>query len=104
MLVRPSVRWLVGWLIGWSVCPYITLSAFFSAVCGQIDLKFSRDLHIDLLFQFNFLFFLDSSSNSSFSSFFSSEIDFVYIFIAYSEMDAFYLLTHRDIWWSNLET
>jgi hypothetical protein len=33
------------------------LSAFFLAVCGWIDLKFGRDLHVDLLFQFLFFFF-----------------------------------------------
>jgi hypothetical protein len=61
---------------------HIILSVFFSAVCGQIDLKFGRDLHVDLLFQYLLFFFLSSysnfsfSSSSSFSSFssFSSEI------------------------------
>ena len=40
------------WLVGPSVGPHITLSAFFSAVCGWINLKFGRDLHVNLLFQF----------------------------------------------------
>ena len=48
MLVRPSV--------GLLVCPHITLSAFFSAVCEWINLKFGRDLHVHLLFQFLFFF------------------------------------------------
>jgi hypothetical protein len=56
---------LVGWSVRPSVGSYIALNAFFS-VCGRIDLKFGGVLHIDLLFLF--LFFLISSSNSSFSS------------------------------------
>jgi hypothetical protein len=44
------------------------LSAIFSAVCRWINLKFGRDLHVYLLFQFLFFFFLNSASNSSFSS------------------------------------
>jgi hypothetical protein len=70
---------------GWMVHPHITLSVFFSAFCGWIDLKFGRDLHVDLLFQFLFFLFLNSSSNSSFSSFpssFSSENKFIKIMIA----------------------
>jgi hypothetical protein len=57
--------------------PHITMNAFFSAVCGQIDLKFGRDLHFDQLLHLLFFFFLNSSFNSffsSFSSFSSSEI------------------------------
>jgi hypothetical protein len=59
-------------MVGPSVHPYITLSAFFSAVCGRIDLKFGKDLHVDLLFQFLFFFFLNSSKSS-----FSSELEFI---------------------------
>jgi hypothetical protein len=82
---------------GWSVRPHITLSAFFSAVCRWIDLKFGRDLHVDLLFQFLF-FFLNSSSNSSSSS----EIE-LYIFSKpILKLDAFCLL-NRDILWLNLK-
>ena len=81
LLVRPSFRPLVGCL----VCPHITLSAFFLAVCRWIDLKFDRDLYFDLLFKFLFFFFFLNSSNSSYSSF-SSEIEFVYIFKAHSEI------------------
>jgi hypothetical protein len=95
--VDPSVRWLVR------LSPY-HFSAFFSAVCGWNYLKFGRDLHVDLLFQFLLFFFLNSSSNSSFSSAFYSEIEFVYIFIAHSEMDAFCLLTQFNNLKSNLIT
>jgi hypothetical protein len=42
-----------------------------------IDLKFGRDLHVDLLFQFLLFFFLSSSSFSSFSSFSSEIIIFI---------------------------
>jgi hypothetical protein len=56
-ILRPLVCWLVGWSVGCSVSPHITLRAFFSAVCGWIDLKFGRDLHVDLLLQFLFFFF-----------------------------------------------
>ena len=52
--------------------PHITLNAFFSAVCRWIDLKFGRDLHVDLLFQFLLLFFLSSSSSFSLFSFLAS--------------------------------
>jgi esterase/lipase len=64
----------VGGLVGLSVGPHITLNVIFSAVCGQIDLKFGRDLYVGLLFQFLLFFFLNSSSNSSFSS----EIKLIY--------------------------
>jgi hypothetical protein len=40
----------VGRLVSPMVRPHITLSTFFSAVCGRIDLKFGRDFHVDLLF------------------------------------------------------
>jgi hypothetical protein len=83
---RPPDGWSVGWMIGWMVQPHITLSAFFSAVCKWIDLKFGRDLHIDLLFQFLF-FFLNSSSNSS------SEIKIIYLKTSSEVLDAFCLLT-----------
>jgi hypothetical protein len=82
--IRDFVRWAVGWSVGplvrWSVGPHITLNIIFSAVCGQIDLKFGRDLLGDLLFQFLLFFFLSFSSNSSFSPFssFSSEIKLIY--------------------------
>jgi hypothetical protein len=46
-----------------------------SAICGRIDLKLT--LHVKLLFQFLLLFFL-SSSNSSLSSFYSSEIKLIH--------------------------
>jgi uncharacterized membrane protein YgcG len=36
---------------------HITINVIFSDVCGQIDLKFGGDLHVDLLFQFLLLFF-----------------------------------------------
>jgi hypothetical protein len=36
----------------WSVHPHITLNEIFLAVRGRIDLKFGKDLHINLLFQF----------------------------------------------------
>jgi hypothetical protein len=50
---------------------------FFSALCGRIDLKFGRNLHVDLLFQFLLFVFLNSSSNSPFSSSFSSELKLI---------------------------
>jgi hypothetical protein len=56
--VHPLVRLLGGWLVGLS--QYQCMSAFFSAICGQIDLKFGRDLQVDLVFQFLF-FFLGAS-------------------------------------------
>jgi hypothetical protein len=34
------------------------LNVICSAICGWIDLKFGRDLHVDLLFQFLLFFFL----------------------------------------------
>jgi hypothetical protein len=79
-LVSWSVGRLVGWSVGWLVGPHITLNMIFSAICGQVDLKFGRNFHIDLLFQFLFFFFLNSSSNasSSFSSSFFSEIKLIY--------------------------
>jgi hypothetical protein len=81
---------------GWSVRPHITLSAFFSAVCGLIDLKFGRDLHVDLLFQFLFFFLLNSSSSSSFSSSFSSEkIKFIKILIAQSKIGCLFSFEQR---------
>jgi hypothetical protein len=48
--IRDFVRLLVGPSVGPSVHPHITLSAFFSAVCGWIDLKFGRNVYVDLLF------------------------------------------------------
>jgi hypothetical protein len=45
-----SVDWSVHWLVRLS--PF-TLNVIFSAVCGPIDLKFGRDLHVDLFFQFS---------------------------------------------------
>jgi uncharacterized Fe-S radical SAM superfamily protein PflX len=78
MLLCRSVCWSICWsicqLVRWLVCPHITLSAFFSAICRWIDLKFGRHLHVDLLFQFLFCFFLSSSSNYTLSSS-SSEIE-----------------------------
>ena len=70
LLVRWSVGLSVSPLICWSIDTHITLSAFFSAVCGRIDLEFGGYLHV---FQFLFFFFLSSSSNSFFRSF-SSKI------------------------------
>jgi hypothetical protein len=72
--MRDFVHLSVGLPVGWSVGPHITLKNIFSAVCGQIDLKYGGDLHVDLLFQFLLFFVLSSSSNSSFSSSFSSDI------------------------------
>jgi hypothetical protein len=65
---HPSVGVLVGVLVG----PHIALNAIFSAVCGRINLKLGRELHVDLFFQFLLFFFLSCSSNSFFSSSFSS--------------------------------
>jgi hypothetical protein len=58
----PSICWFVCLLVRLSVRPHITLNAFFSAVCGRIDLKFGGDLHVDLLFQY--LLFFVSQHNS----------------------------------------
>jgi hypothetical protein len=44
--------------VAWSVGPHITLNVFFSAVRRQVDLKFGRDLYVNLLFQFLLFFFL----------------------------------------------
>jgi hypothetical protein len=85
-----SITHYVGLSVGCSIRPHITLSAFFSAVCRRIDLKFSRDLHIDLLFQFLFFFFLNSSSSSSFSSKLINVLDYKTI--------ALCLLDNRDIY------
>jgi hypothetical protein len=79
--IKDFVRQFVGRLVGWLLCPHITLNVIFLAMCRPIDLKFSRDLHVDLLFQFLFFFFLSSSFNSSMSSFsssFSTEIKLIY--------------------------
>jgi hypothetical protein len=54
--LRPSIRPSVSPSVGPSICPHITLNAFFSAICGRIDLKFGKDLYVDLLFQFLFFF------------------------------------------------
>jgi hypothetical protein len=66
----------IGLLVRQSVRPHITLSAFFSAVGGRIDLKFGSELRV---FQFLPFFFLSFSSNSSLSSLSSSsEIKIIY--------------------------
>jgi hypothetical protein len=69
--VDPSVCELVG--------PHNTLTLTLTLTCGQIDLKFGRDLHVDLLSQFLFFFFLSSSSNSSSSS--SSSFSEIKVFL-----------------------
>jgi hypothetical protein len=92
------VGWLVGWLVGLLVRNYITLNVIFSAVYGRIDLKFGRDLHIDLLFQFLFFFFLSSSSNS-FSSF-SSEIKLIYLKAPCNTTGCLLSFEERNmLWW-----
>jgi hypothetical protein len=70
LLVRcPLVRWSVGPSVRLSICtsgrpsvcpsvrPHITLNTFFSAICGQIDLKFGGALHVNFLFQFLLFYF-----------------------------------------------
>jgi hypothetical protein len=54
--IGPSICRSVSLLVGLLVRPHITLNVIFSAVCGQIDLKFGRDLHVDLSFQFLLLY------------------------------------------------
>jgi hypothetical protein len=54
--IRDFVCSSVSWSVDPSVHPHITLNVIFSAVCGRIDLKFGKDFHVDLLFQFLLLF------------------------------------------------
>jgi hypothetical protein len=51
-----SIKDFLHPFFGFLVGSHITLNLIFSAVCGRIDLKFGKDLQIDLLFQF-LLFF-----------------------------------------------
>jgi hypothetical protein len=90
--MRNFVRWIVAlsvclsiWLsVFLSVCPQSSkhvLKCYFSAICRWFDLKFGRDLQVNLLFVFLLIFLLSFSYNSSFYSF-SSEFEFCSIYNA----------------------
>jgi hypothetical protein len=62
--MRLYKRLSVGWMDGWSSKCF--KMGFFPAVYGRIDLKFDRDLQVDLHFLFFLFFLLSSFPNSSF--------------------------------------